>query len=124
MFAEVISGMISASAPIFQAPKLSPMSQLRSMLFMCPSTPVLPCDGLDNGAETLLRRVPGLPGFLQGALDEMHTAAGRKLRKARNVRTGDFSDLRVTARRLVIGHERNRRSVIGHLHCPQAGRLR
>src|SRR5581483_3964525 len=33
MLAEVMKGMISASAPRVQRPKLSPMSQLRSMTF-------------------------------------------------------------------------------------------
>ncbi len=36
MLAEVIHGITPASSPMLQAPKDSPMSQLRSMRLMCP----------------------------------------------------------------------------------------
>src|SRR6478752_3814888 len=108
--------MISASAPIFQAPKLSPMSQFRSMLFMCRSTPMFPRNGLDDAAKTLMRLAPRRLRFLQRALDEMHVAAGRELRESRNIGAGDLRDLRIASRGLVIGHQRDRRSVVRHLN--------
>src|SRR5690348_832235 len=82
MLAEVMNGITAASSPIFQAPKLSPMSQLRSIVFKNRSVSVFPCDAAQLRLQRVARVLAQLRRHLERALGEVHLAAGSELREA------------------------------------------
>src|SRR6185369_6390460 len=69
-----MNGMISSSAPSFQRPKLSPMSQLRSMNFLS----ILSSRLLTAPAVVVSRACPGRAIRLSGTRAGAHPALGEQ----------------------------------------------